>query len=204
LKEWQYPSGAGQVSIPAEEIPQGNKGEYIIIIKEGDTVVNQFPYTMDVREDSYCEINYPVNGQDYYYSPNVNIQYSNMGILFIGINGEFYKQIQTKNRKGVEVIEGTNELFDVGPNTVSVKDSNGQVVATVQYMVMREGKDPSIEYPEFEAESWVQELFNRIMNEYSLFFTYVKGMYSFLPVEIVGLVAIAIMLAVVLWFTGRK
>ena len=204
LKEWQYPSGAGHVSIPADEIPQENKGEYIIIIKEGDTIVNQYPYTLDVEEGPYCEINYPVNGQDYDYYPNVNIQYNNMGRLYIFINGEVYKTIQTNNKKGIEVIDGRNGLFDIGSNTVAVKDSDGQVVATVQYMVMREGADPSLEYPEFEAESWVQELFNRIMNEYSLFFTYVKGIYSFLPVEIVGLVVIIMMLAVILWFTGRK
>lgn len=204
LKEWQYPSGAGHVSIPADEIPQENKGEYIIIIKEGDMIVNQYPYTLDVKESPYCEINYPVNGQDYDYYPNVNIQYYDMGRLYIYINGEMYKQINTENKEGIEVIDGKNGLFDIGQNTVSVKDSNGQVVATVQYMVMREGSDLSGELSEFEAESWVQELFNRIMNEYSMFFTYVKGIYSFLPVEIVGLVVIIMMLAVVLWFTGRK
>lgn len=204
IKEWQFPSGGGVVSIPEGEIPQENKGEYIIIIKEGDTIVNQYPYTLNVEESPYCEINYPVNGQDYYYYPNVNIQYYNMGKLYIYINGEMYKQIYTKNKEGIEVIDGKNELFDIGLNTVTVEDSDGQVVATVQYMVMREGLDPDVEHPEFEAESWVQELFNRIMNEYSLFFEYVRGIYGFLPVEIVGLVVIIMMLAVVLWFTGRK
>lgn len=205
IKEWQYPKGDGHVSIPASEIPQGNKGEYIITILEGDTIINQYPYTLNVEEKGpYCEINYPVNGQDYDYFPNVNIRYYDMGRLYIYINGEMYKQIQTKNKEGIEVVEGSNDLFDIGLNTVTVRDSNGQAVATVQYMVMREGSDTSIEHPEFEAESWVQELFNRIMNEYSLFFTYVKGIYSFLPVEIVGLVVIIMMLAVILWFTGRR
>lgn len=204
IKEWQYPKGEGHVSIPASEIPQGNKGEYIITIYEGDTIINQYPYTLNVEENPYCEINYPVNGQEYEYYPNVNIQYYNMGRLYIYINGEMYKQIDTKNKEGIEVIDGKNGLFDIGTNTVSVKDSNGQDVATVQYMVMREGSDLSGELSEFEAESWVQELFNRIMNEYSMFFKYVKGIYSFLPVEIVGLVVIIMMLSVILWFTGRK
>jgi hypothetical protein len=204
IKEWQYPKGAGHVSIPATEIPQGNTGEYVITIYEGNTIINQYPYTLNVEEGPYCDINYPVNGQDYDYFPNVNIQYNDMGRLYIYINGEVYKTIQTNDKRGIEVIDGKNGLFDIGSNTVSVKDGNGQVVATVQYMVMREGSDFSGELSEFEAESWVQELFNRIMNEYSMFLTYVKGIYSFLPVEIVGLVAIVIMLAVVLWFTGRK
>jgi len=204
IKEWQYPRGSGHVSIPASEIPQGNKGEYMITIYEGDTIINQYPYVLNVEKDPYCEINYPVNGQSYNYFPNVNIRYFDMGRLYIYINGEMYKQIQTKDRDGIEVIDGNNDLFDIGMNTVSVKDSNGQVVATVQYEVLREGVDPNVEYPEFEAESWVRELFNRIMNEYSLFFEYVKSMYAFLPVEIVGLVGIIMMLSVILWFTGRK
>lgn len=205
IKEWQYPKGSGHVSIPASEIPQGNKGEYMITIYEGDTIINQYPYTLNVKEkESYCEINYPVNGQSYNYFPNVNIRYYDMGRLYIYINGEMYKQIQTANREGMEVIEGKNDLFDLGMNTVLVKDSDGQVVATVQYEVMREGADPNVEYSEFEAESWVKELFDRIMNEYSLFFEYVKSIYAFLPVELVGLVGIIMMLSVILWFTGRK
>ena len=204
IKEWQYPKGSGHVSIPASQIPQGNKGEYMITIYEGDTIINQYPYIMNVEESPYCNINYPVNGQEYNYYPNVNIQYYNMGRLYIYINGEMYKQIQTDNRKGIEVINGRIGLFDIGSNTVAVMDSNGQVVATVQYMVMREGLDPNGEISDFEAESWVKELFNRIMNEYSLFFEYVKSMYAFLPVEIVGLVGIIMMLSVILWFTGRK
>lgn len=204
LKEWQYPKGSGHVSIPASEIPQGNKGEYIITIYEGDTIINQYPYTLNVEKEPYCEINYPVNGQSYNYYPNVNIRYYDMGRLFVYINGEMYKQIYTKDKEGIEVIDGKNEFFDIGLNDVSVKDSDGQVVATVQYEVLREGPDSNEEFPEFEAESWVLELFNRIMNEYSLFFEYVRGIYGFLPVEIVGLVVIIMMLAVVLWFTGRK
>jgi hypothetical protein len=204
IKEWQYPKGTGHVSIPANEIPQGNTGEYIITIYEGDTIINQYPYVLNVEKESYCEINYPVNGQSYNYYPNVNIRYNDMGKLYLYINGEMYKQIQTKDREGIEVIEGKNDLFDLGMNTVMVKDSNGQVVATVQYEVLREGLDPGNELPEFEAESWVQELFDRIMNEYSLFFEYVRGIYGFLPVEIVGLVVIIMMLSVILWFTGRK
>lgn len=204
IKEWQYPKGSGHVSIPASQIPQGNKGEYIITIYEGDTIIQQFPYTLNVEKESYCEINYPVNGQSYNYYPNVNIRYYDMGRLSVYINGEMYKQIQTKDREGIEVIDGKNGIFDVGMNTVSVKDGNGQVVATVQYEVLREGLDPGNELPEFEAESWVQELFDKIMNEYSLFFEYVKSMYAFLPVEIVGLVGIIMMLSVILWFTGRK
>lgn len=205
IKEWQYPKGVGHVSIPASQIPQGNKGEYRITIYEGDMIIKQYPYTLNVDEkDPYCEINYPVNGQSYNYYPNVNIRYNDMGKLYIYINGEMYKQIQTKDREGMELIDGKNELFDIGLNDVTVKDSNGQVVATVQYMVMREGIDPDVEYPEFEAESWVKELFDKIMNEYSLFFEYVKSMYAFLPVEIVGLVGIIMMLSVILWFTGRK
>ena len=204
IKEWQYPRGSGHVSIPASEIPQGNKGEYMITIYEGDTIINQYPYVLNVEKDPYCEINYPVNGQSYNYYPNVNIRYYDMGKLYIYINGEMYKQIQTVNREGIEVIEGKNDLFDLGMNTVLVKDSDGQVVATVQYEVLREGKDPNVEYTEFEAESWVKELFNRIMNEYSLYFEYVKSIYAFLPVEIIGLVGIIMMLSVILWFTGRK
>lgn len=204
IKEWQYPKGSGHVAIPASEIPQGNKGEYMIMIYEGDTIINQYPYVLNVDKESYCEINYPVNGQRYNYCPNVNIRYYDMGKLYIYINGEMYKQIYTKDKEGIEVILGKNELFDIGLNDVSVKDSNGQVVATVQYEVLREGLDPDYELPEFEAESWVRELFNRIMNEYSLFFEYVKSMYAFLPVEIVGLVGIIMMLSVILWFTGRK
>lgn len=205
IKEWQYPKGSGHVSIPASEIPQGNKGEYVITIYEGDTIINQYPYILNVEEkEPYCEINYPVNGQSYNYYPNVNIRYYDMGFLNIYINGEMYKRISTNGEEGIEVIDGKNGLFDVGMNTVSVKDSDGQVVATVQYMVMREGLEPNEELPEYEAESWVQELFNKIMNEYSLFFEYVRGIYGFLPVEIVGLVVIIMMLAVVLWFTGRK
>ncbi len=204
IKEWQYPKGSGHVSIPADEIPQGNKGEYVITIYEGDTIINQYPYTLNVEKESYCEINYPVNGQSYNYKPNVNIRYFDMGRLYIYINGEMYKQIQTKDREGIEVIDGKNDLFDVGMNTVSVKDSKGQVVATVQYEVLREGLETEYELPEFEAESWVRELFSRIMNEYSMFFEYVKSMYAFLPVEIVGLVGIIMMLSVILWFTGRK
>ena len=205
IKEWQYPKGSGNVSIPASEIPQGNKGEYMITIYEGDTIINQYPYTMNVKEkESYCEINYPVNGQSYNYYPNVNIRYFDMGKLYIYINGEMYKQIQTANKEGIELIDGQNELFDIGLNDVTVKDSDGQVVATVQYEVLREGIDSDYELPEFEAESWVGELFSRIMNEYSLFFEYVKSMYAFLPVEIIGLVGIIMMLSVILWFTGRK
>lgn len=205
IKEWQYPKGSGSVSIPANEIPQGNKGEYVINIYEGDTIINQYPYTLNVEDKGpYCEINYPVNGQNYNYYPNVNIRYNDMGKLYIYINGEMYKQIYTKDKEGIEVIDGTNKLFDIGLNTVSVKDSNGQVVATVQYMVMREGPDPNEEIPEYEPENWVKEIFNKIMDEYSLFFEYVRGIYGFLPVEIVGLVIIIMMLAVVLWFTGRK
>ena len=204
IKEWQYPKGSGHVSIPASEIPQGNTGEYIITIYEGDTIIQQYPYTLNVEKESYCEINYPVNGQSYNYYPNVNIRYYDMGKLYIYINGEMYKQIQTANREGIELIDGQNELFDIGLNDVTIKDSNGQVVATVQYMVMREGSDPDYELPEFEAESWVKELFDKIMNEYSLFFEYVKSMYAFLPVEIIGLVGIIMMLSVILWFTGRK
>ena len=204
IKEWQYPKGSGHVSIPASEIPQGNKGEYMITIYEGGTIIQQFPYTLNVEKEPYCEINYPVNGQSYNYKPNVNIRYYNMGRLYIYINGEMYKQIQTKDREGIEVIEGKNDLFDIGMNTVMVKDSNGQVVATVQYEVLREGLDSDYELPEFEAESWVRELFNRIMNEHSLFFEYVKSIYAFLPVEIIGLVGIIMMLSVILWFTGRK
>jgi len=205
IKEWQYPKGEGHVSIPESEIPQGNKGEYVIYIYEGDTIINQYPYTLNVEEKGpYCEINYPVNGQNYNYYPNVNIKYNDMGKLYIYINGEMYKQIYTKDKEGIEVIDGTNKLFDIGLNTVSVKDSNGQVVATVQYMVMREGPDPNEELPEYEPENWVKEIFNKIMDEYSLFFEYVRGIYGFLPVEIVGLVIIIMMLAVVLWFTGRK
>ena len=205
IKEWQYPKGAGHVSIPASEMPQGNKGEYRITIYEGDTIINQYPYTLNVDEkDPYCEINYPVNGQSYDYLPNVNIRYYDMGKLYIYINGEMYKQIQTKDREGIEVIDGKNDLFDIGMNTVSVKDSDGQVVATVQYEVLREGPDPNEEFLEYEPENWVKEIFNKIMDEYSLFFEYVRGIYGFLPVEIVGLVVIIMMLAVVLWFTGRK
>ena len=205
IKEWQYPKGSGHVSIPENEIPQGNKGEYAIIIYEGDTIINQYPYIMNVEEkEPYCEINYPVNGQSYNYYPNVNISYFDMGRLYIYINGEMYKQIQTKDKEGIEVIDGQNDLFDLGMNTVSVKDSDGQVVATVQYEVMREGLDSDYELSEFEAESWVQELFNRIVNEYSLFFEYVESIYAFLPVEIIGLVGIIMMLSVILWFTGRK
>jgi hypothetical protein len=204
IKEWKYPKGSGHVSIPADEIPQGNKGEYMIIIYEGDTIIREYPYKLNVEKESYCEINYPVNGQSYNYKPNVNIRYFDMGRLYIYINGEMYKQIQTKDREGIEVIDGKNDLFDVGMNTVSVKDSNGQVVATVQYEVMREGLDGDYELPEFEAESWVKELFNKIMNEYSMFFEYVKSMYAFLPVEIIGLVGIIMMLSVILWFTGRR
>ena len=205
IKEWQYPSGAGNVSIPASEIPQGNTGEYVIIVYEGDTIINQYPYTMNVKEkESYCEINYPVNGQSYNYYPNVNIRYYDMGRLYIYINGEMYKQIQTKDREGIEVVSGKVDLFDIGLNTVTVMNSSGQDVATVQYEVLREGVDPNIEYTEFEAESWVKELFNRISDEYSLFFEYVKSIYAFLPVEIIGLVGIIMMLSVILWFTGRK
>jgi hypothetical protein len=204
IKEWQYPKGSGHVSIPASEIPQGNKGEYRLTIYDGDIVIKQYPYVLNVEKEPYCEINYPVNGMNYDYFPNVNVRYYDMGRLYIYINGEMYKQIQTANREGIEVIEGKNDLFDVGMNTVTVKDSDGQVVATVQYEVLREGLDPGDELPEFEAESWVQELFDRIMNEYSLFFEYVKSMYAFLPVEIVGLVGIIMMLSVILWFTGRK
>ena len=156
IKEWQYPKGSGHVSIPASEIPQGNKGEYMITIYEGDTIINQYPYVLNVEEkQSYCDINYPVNGQSYNYYPNVNIRYFDMGRLYIYVNGEMYKQIQTKDREGIEVIEGKNDLFDIGMNTVLVKDSNGQVVATVQYEVLREGQEPNGELPEFEAESWV-------------------------------------------------
>ena len=205
IKEWQYPKGSGHVSIPVSQIPQGNTGEYIITIYEGDTIIQQYPYTLNVKEkESYCEINYPVNGQTYNYYPNVNIRYFDMGKLYLYINGEMYKQIQTANKEGIELIDGQNELFDIGLNDVTVKDSNGQVVATVQYEVLREGPDLDYELPEFEAESWVQELFNRIMNEYSMFFEYVKSMYAFLPVEIIGLVGIIMMLSVILWFTGRK
>ena len=204
LKEWQYPKGSGHVSIPANEIPQGNTGEYVITIYEGDTIINQYPYVLNVEKESYCEINYPVNGQSYNYFPNVNIRYYDMGRLYIYINGEMYKQIQTKDREGIEVVSGKVDLFDIGLNTVTVMNSSGQDVATVQYEVLREGVDPDVEYSEFEAESWVQELFNRIMNEYSLFFEYVKSIYAFLPVEIVGLVGIIMMLSVILWFTGRK
>ena len=205
IKEWIYPRGSGNVSIPENEIPQGNKGEYIIYIYEGDTIIQQYPYTLNVKEkESYCEINYPVNGQTYNYYPNVNIRYYDMGRLYIYINGEMYKQIQTANKEGIELIDGQNELFEIGLNDVTVKDSNGQVVATVQYEVLREGLDSDYELPEFEAESWVQELFSRIMNEYSLFFEYVKSMYAYLPMEIIGLVGIIMTLSVILWFTGRK
>ena len=204
LKEWQYPKGSGHVSIPASEIPQGYKGEYMITIYEGDTIINQYPYVLNVEKESYCEINYPVNGQSYNYLPNVNIRYYDMGRLYIYINGEMYKQIQTKDREGIEVVDGKNDLFDLGMNTVLVKDSDGQVVATVQYEVLREGLDPEYELSEFEAESWVKELFNRIMNEYSLYFEYVRSIYAFLPVEIIGLVGVIMMLSVILWFTGRK
>ena len=204
IKEWVYPPGAGHVSIPADEIPQGNTGEYIITIYEGDTIISQYPYVLNVEKESYCEINYPVNGQSYNYYPNVSIRYNDMGKLYLYINGEMYKQIQTKDREGIEVIDGNNDLFDIGMNTVSVKDNDGQVVATVQYEVLREGLDPGYELPEFEAESWVKELFNRIMNEYSMFFEYVRGIYAFLPVELIGLVGIIMMLSVILWFTGRK
>ena len=204
IKEWQYPRGSGHVSIPANEIPQGNKGEYMITIYEGDTIINQYPYTLNVDKEPYCEINYPVNGMSYDYFPNVNIRYYDMGRLYIYINGEMYKQIQTKDKEGIEVVSGKFDLFDIGLNTVTVMNSSGQDVATVQYEVLREGADPTGELPEFEAESWVKELFNRIMNEYSLFFEYVKSMYAFLPVEIVGLVGIIMMLSVILWFTGRK
>ena len=204
IKEWQYPKGSGHVSIPASEIPQGNKGEYMITIYEGDTIINQYPYVLNVKKESYCEINYPVNGQSYNYYPNVNIRYYDMGRLYIYINGEMYKQIQTKDKEGIEVVSGKVDLFDIGLNTVTVMSSSGQDVATVQYEVLREGLDSDYELPEFEAESWVGELFSRIMNEYSLFFEYVKSMYVFLPVEIVGLVGIIMMLSVILWFTGRK
>ena len=205
IKEWQYPKGSGHVSIPTSEIPQGRTGEYIIKIYEGDTIIQQFPYAMNVKEkEPYCEINYPVNGQSYNYYPNVNIRYYDMGRLYIYINGEMYKQIQTKDKEGIEVVSGKVDLFDIGLNTVTVMSSSGQDVATVQYEVLREGLDSDYELPEFEAESWVGELFSRIMNEYSLFFEYVKSMYVFLPVEIVGLVGIIMMLSVILWFTGRK
>lgn len=204
IKEWQYPKGAGHVTIPASEIPQGNKGEYRLTIYDGDIVIKQYPYVLNVDKEPYCEINYPVNGMNYDYFPNVNIRYYDMGRLYIYINGEMYKQIQTKDREGIEVVSGKVDLFDIGLNTVTVMNSSGQDVATVQYMVLREGPDLNEELPEYEAESWVQELFNKIMNEYSLFFEYVRGIYGFLPVEIVGLVVIIMMLAVVLWFTGRK
>jgi len=204
LKEWQYPKGSGHVSIPAGEIPQGNKGEYVIIIYEGDTIIQQFPYTMNVEEGPYCEINYPVNGMSYEYFPNVNIRYKDMGRLYIYINGKIYKVIYTKDIEGIEVIDGNDKRFDIGMNTVTVEDSNYKVVATVQFEVLREGPDLGGGIPEYEAESWVKELFNKIMNEYSLFFEYVRGIYGFLPVEIVGLVVIIMMLAVILWFTGRK
>ena len=205
IKEWQYPKGSGHVSIPADEIPQGNKGEYIIIIYEGDTIIGEYPYKLNVEEGPYCEISYPVNGQSYNYYPNVNIRYKDMGILSIYINGEMYKRIFTEGKEGIEVIEGNSDMFDLGQNTVSVRDYyGGQVVATVQYEVLREGQDEDYELPEFEAESWVQELFNKIMNEYSMFFEYVRGIYAFLPVEILGLVVIIMMLSVILWFTGRK
>lgn len=205
IKEWQYPKGSGHVSIPAEEIPQGNKGEYIIIIYEGDTIIGEYPYKLNVEEGPYCEISYPVNGQSYNYYPNVNIRYKDMGILSIYINGEMYKRIFTEGKEGIEVIEGNSDMFDLGQNTVSVRDYyGGQVVATVQYEVLREGPKPKDEIPEFEAESWVKGIFSKIMNEYSMFFEYVRGIYAFLPVEILGLVVIIMMLSVILWFTGRK
>lgn len=205
IQEWHYEEPSGTVNISDDDIVYYNNAEYKVEIYNGDEIVNTYYYYVVVDEKlPYVNISYPSNGMKYEYYPNINIEYYDMGKLYIYINGEMYKQIYTKNKEGIEVIDGKNELFDIGSNTVAVKDSNGQVVATVQYTVMREGSDPNIEYTEFEAESWVQGLFNRIMNEYSLFFTYVKGIYSFLPVEIVGLVVIIMMLSVILWFTGRK
>lgn len=205
IQEWEYPEGGGTVNIDSHDIAYYNNASYKLTIYDNDEVINNYYYTVqtDVK-NPYVDINYPVNGSSYDYYPNVNIRYRDMGELYIYINGSLYKRIQTKNKEGIEVIEGINGLFDIGLNTVYVEDVNSQTVATVQYMVMREGSDLSGELSEFEAESWVQELFNRVMNEYSMFFTYVKGIYSFLPVEIVGLVVIIMMLAVILWFTGRK
>ena len=84
LKEWQYPKGSGHVSIPASEIPQGNKGEYMIVIYEGiQLLINIHIHWME--EGPYCEINYH-KWSSYNYKQNVNIRYKRYGEIYIYIN----------------------------------------------------------------------------------------------------------------------
>lgn len=207
IQEWEYPEGEGTVNIDSHDIAYYNNGDYRVTIYEGDRVVNTYYYIVNTTTEKqpYIDIIYPSNGFQYEYFPNINIEYFDMGDLRIYINEVLYKRISTTGKEGIEVVPGTHSLFQIGLNTIYVEDINSQTVATVQYMVMREGDDPTIIVePEFDSDNWVRELYQRIMSEYSQFFIYIKNIYSFLPYEILGLVVIVIMLSVVLWFTGRK
>ncbi len=207
VQEWEYPAGEGSVNIDSHDIAYYDNASYKLTIYDGDEVINNCYYIVNTTNEKqpYIDIIYPSNGFQYEYFPNINIEYFDMGDLRIYINEVLYKRISTTGKEGIEVVPGTHSLFQIGLNTIYVEDSNNQTVATVQYMVMREGEDPTIiDEPEFDSDSWVRELYQRIMSEYSQFFIYLKNIYSFLPYEILGLVVIVIMLSVVLWFTGRK
>lgn len=207
IQEWEYPEGDGTVNIDSHDIVYYNNASYKLTIYDDDEVINNYYYIVNVTNEKqpYVDIIYPSNGFQYEYFPNINIEYYDMGDLKIYINEVLYKRISTSGKEGIEVIPGTHSLFQIGLNTIYVEDSNSQTVATVQYMIMREGDDPTIiDEPEFDSDGWVKELYQRIMSEYSQFFIYIKNIYSFLPYEILGLVVIVIMLSVVLWFTGRK